>query len=162
MVWSSRRLLCCPQQVCFLPRIFTLDLSTSTHEQQTPQSGVQGPLLAAMEAVSVFLEDFLPHPASLEANRLLQTWLFLDGPRFRDGFDLTIDSQGEKCLYCPQEVPVQPMLEHFHRHRGHLCLPLPPSIPHTMSSLCQTGCIQTMFFLKQFWVLCCFDHCLQH
>lgn len=104
MVWSSRRLLCCcPQQVCFLPHIFTLDLSTSTHEQQTPQSGVQGPLLAAMEAVSVFLEDLLPHPASLEANRLLQMWLFLDGPRFRDGFDLTIDSQGEKCLYCPRK-----------------------------------------------------------
>lgn len=85
-------------------------------------------------AVSALLEGLLPHLGSQEANNLLQVWFSLDKPRCRDGFDQTIDSQGENSPCHLWKVTGQSMLEHFHRYCRHLCFP-PSSFPFFTQSL---------------------------
>lgn len=117
----------CQQQVFYPQHLLTQELSTSAYEPRALQSRHSRTPAGCQLRQS--------HLRSHKANDVLQVWFFLGGPRSRDGFDQTVDSQGESCPFHPWDVTDQPMLKHLHRYCRHLCLPLPPShFPHRVFS----------------------------
>lgn len=97
------------------------------------------------------------HLRSHKSNHVLPVRFFLSGPGSRDGFDHTVDSQGENCPFHPWMSLTSLCSNTSTGTAGIYACPFLLLISHTESSLFQIECLQIMLFLKEFCVLCYSD-----